>query len=58
MSVVNIRVSATRGNEVLAVGDFTCEVSAERFYDSLQTRYWNEASVTINFMVSSSSIAA
>lgn len=58
MSVVNIRVSATRGNQVISAGDFSCEIAAERFYNSLSLRYGWDNTVTVSFMVSAGKVAA
>lgn len=58
MSVMNIRVSATRGNEVISAGDFTCEIAAERFYNSLSSRYSWDTTVKVAFMASAAKIAA
>lgn len=58
MAVMKIRVSATRGNQVISSGDFSCEMAAERFYNSLNTRYGWDNTVKISFMVSAGKAAA
>jgi hypothetical protein len=47
-----IRVIASEGSKVLASGDFTCEISADRFYEAVRLRYLANKNVKVTFCAS------